>query len=382
MFERKIKVLITAVLLLFFSSELFAVEEYVSDIYKQIDLCFAAKDESKLNSVLSKNSNDKYYYLIENYTQKKIRRLIVNNDYDFAMEATLALIENNLDNEEAVEMYSVISDAYEIQRKYEIELENKRQLELARIEQEKEKQRGSVEKEYVSASKSSGGSVYVSGKETKLTSTNWKLKIGMVDLAHLFDNQSDIASIHYGVCLDFTYEYTTGNRNVLGVDVFGGAQFLSIPLGTTDEDEVAAKTVPLLADAEAAFKMAFGKISNKVFIRLGFNAIITGKSNQAYLTDDVLNNFYSPFVGIKFEKLALGPIKVDLGADWLAGHLFVKDVKAAAGAAMNVEIPFAELEKVKLNFNIGLRDRFFLKNEGMENRASVILAIGVENVIR
>ena len=41
---------------------------------------------------------------------------------------------------------------------------------------------------------------------------------------------------------------------------------------------------------------------------------------------------------------------------------------------MNLEIPFAEMEKVKLNFNIGLRDKFFLKDEGLENRASVILA--------
>ena len=141
MFGRKLKILSFAVLFLFFSSSAFAVEEYVSDIYKQIDTCFSAKDEAKLNSVLAKNSNDKYYYLIENYTQKKIRRLIVNNDYDFAMAATLALIENNLDNEEAVEMYSVISDAYDIQRKHEAELEHQRQLELARIQIEKEKQR-------------------------------------------------------------------------------------------------------------------------------------------------------------------------------------------------------------------------------------------------
>ena len=139
MFGRKINILSLAVLFIFFSGQLFALEEYVSEVYKQIDNCFSAKDEDKLNTVLARNVNDKYYYLMENYTQKKIRRLIVNNDYDFAMTATLALIENNLDNEEAVEMYSVISDAYEIQRKHEAELEHQRQLELARIQLEKEK---------------------------------------------------------------------------------------------------------------------------------------------------------------------------------------------------------------------------------------------------
>lgn len=379
MFGRKLKILSFAVLFLFFSSSAFAVEEYVSDIYKQIDTCFSAKDEAKLNSVLAKNSNDKYYYLIENYTQKKIRRLIVNNDYDFAMAATLALIENNLDNEEAVEMYSVISDAYDIQRKHEAELEHQRQLELARIQIEKEKQRGSVEKEYVAATKTSTGSVYVSGKETKLTSTNWNAKLGIIDLLHLYEKESEIGSIHYGISLDFSYEYTMESKNVLGLDLFAGAQFLAIAL---DNEESEDKTVPLIADAEAAVKYAFGKLSKNMFIRLGFDAIITGKSDTAKKTKNVVGNFYSPFVGIKFEQIALGPVKVDLGADWLAGHLFSKDVKAAAGGMLNISIPFAELEKVKLNLNIGARDKFFLKDEGMENRASVILAIGVENVVR
>ena len=359
---------------MFFSGSLFALEEYVSDVYKQIDTCFSAKDEDKLNSVLARNVNDKYYYLMENYTQKKIRRLIVNNDYDFAMTATLALIENNLDNEEAVEMYSVISDAYEIQRKHEAELEQKRQLELARIQIEKEKQREGVEKEYVAASKTSSGAVYVSGKETNLTSINWKLQLGMVDLTYLLEQKSEIGSLHYGVALDFDYKYGMENKDVIGVDVFGGAQFLTIA-----EEE---KTIPLLADVEAAMKYAFAKLSKNMFIRVGFNAIITGKSDEAPLTKGVIDNFYSPFIGVAYEKFAIGPAMIDIGADWLAGHLFFSNIKVAAGAALNIAIPFAELEKVKLNLNIGLRDKLFLKDEGMENRASLILAIGVENVVR
>ena len=371
---KRIKILSIVFLLIFFSGKLFAVEEYVSEVYKQIDTCFSTKDEEKLNTLLSKNVHDKYYYLMENYTQKKIRRLIVNNDYDFAMSAILVVIENNLDNEEAVEMYSVISDAYEIQRKHEAELEHQRQLELARIQMEKEKQRGSVEKEYVAASKTSKGAVYVAGKETKLTSTNWNFRLGLADVLHLFEKESDISTFHYGVSGDFSYEYTMENKNILGADVFAGAQFLAL----ADEE----KTVPLLADLEAAVKYAFANLSKNLFIRVGFNGIITGKSDEAPLTKGVADTFYSPFVGIKMERISLGTLRVDLGADWLAGHLFVDDIKVAGAAALNIEIPFAELEKVKLNFNIGVKDKFFLKEEGFENRASVIMAIGVENVIR
>ena len=374
MFCRKLKVLSALLLLTVFSARVFAVEEYVSDIYRQIDNCFTVKDEGKLNDVLSKNTKDKYYYLIENYTQKKIRRLIVVNDYDFAMEATLALIENNLDNEEAVEMYTVISDAYEIQRKHEAEVEYQKQQEEARIQAAKEKQRGNVEKEYVAATKTSSGSVYVSGKETKLTSYNWKIAFGLVNLGFLMEPKGEISSFHYGVSADFGYEYSVEKKLIIGTDIFAGLQFLGIA-----EKE---KMVPLLGDFEAALKSAFPQVSKNLFIRVGFDAIITGKSKTATDTIYVLDNFYSPFIGIKFGKLPLGKIKVDIGADWLAGHLFNKDVKVAAGGALNVEFPFAELEKVKLNLNMGIKDKFFMKESGIENRASLILAIGVENVVR
>lgn len=373
MFVKKMKKILTVLLLFSITSGLFALEEYVTEVYKQIDTCFSEKDEAELNRVLSSHVKDKYYYLMENYTQKKIRRLIVNNDYDFAMEATLIVIENNLDNEEAVEMYSLISDAYEIQRKREAEQEYQKQMEEARLQLEKEKQRGTVEKEYVSASKTTGGSVYVSGKETKLTSKNWKIAFGLADMAHLLETGCNISTFHYGVSGDFRYEYTLENKTVIGADVFAGVQFL----GLAKED----KLVPLLGDFDGAVKAAFPKFKN-LFIRAGFDAIISGKSSKAPDTEKVLTGFYSPYIGVKLERIPLGSIKVDFGAEWLAGHLFNKDVKVAAGGSLNVEFPFAELEKVKLNLNLGVRDRFFMKTSGMENRASIILAIGVENVVR
>ena len=374
MFVKNMRKILSILIVLTLSTSLFAVEEYVSEIYKQIDACFTAKDEAKLNTVLAKNTKDKYYYLIENYTQKKIRRLIVNNEYDFAMEATLALIENNLDNEEAVEMYTVISDAYDIQRKHEAEVEFQKQQEEKRLQAAKEKQRGSVEKEYVSATKTSSGSVYVSGKETKLTSNNWKIAFGLVNLGYLMEPKGEINSLHYGVAGDFRFERTIDKKCIIGTDIFGGVHFL----GMADKEKI----VPLLGDFDAAVKAAFMQFTKYLFIRAGFDAIITGKSKTATDTIYVVDNFYSPYVGIKLEGIPLGKLKVDLGADWLAGHLFNKDVKLAAGGALNVEIPFAELEKVKLNFNIGVRDKLFMKDTGMENRASLLLAIGVENVVR
>ena len=128
-FNRRIKTLLSVMFVLFVSVSLYAVDEYISKIYKQRDTIFLEKSENALNDVLSDNNQDENYCLIENYTEKKIRRLIVNNDYDFAMTAIIIVIENNLDNEQAVEMYSIISEAYEVQKNYEAEQEQKSYLE-------------------------------------------------------------------------------------------------------------------------------------------------------------------------------------------------------------------------------------------------------------
>lgn len=373
MFKRVFKTLIASTIVLFLSSSLFAVEEYISQIYKELDRIFIVKSDDQLNEVLATNNSDKYYYLIENYTEKKIRRLIVNNDYDFAMSAIIIVIENNLDNEQAVEMYSVISDAYEVQQKHILELEQQRQLELARIEMEKEKQRGAADKELISVSKAEGGAVYVAGKEQKLTSTNWKATFGLVDLAYLMEKSSDLNTIHYGVSADINYKYILPNKMVLGVDAFAGFQFLAI----APEDKI----VPILGDIYGAGKVGLPFMPN-LFARVGFEAFITGKSSTATGTGNVMDKFLSPIVGVRYENLKIANTNITVGADWLAGHLFYSNIKFAMGIDANVEIPIAELEKVKLSFNVGLKEKLFMKDIGIENRASLILAVGAENVVK
>ncbi|MDE5897875.1 MAG: hypothetical protein K2H09_01220 [Treponemataceae bacterium] len=79
----------------------FAVDAYIGTLYKQIDIAFVHKSDSELNSILAGNMLNDDYYLIENYTMKKIRRLLISEDYQFAMDANLVVIDNNLDNAEA-----------------------------------------------------------------------------------------------------------------------------------------------------------------------------------------------------------------------------------------------------------------------------------------
>ena len=374
MIFRKIKVYTILVLLFSFALPAFAVEAYISDIYKKIDQIFIIQSEDQLKTLLSDNNEDSNYYLIENYTEKKIRRLIVNNEYDFAMTAIIIVIENNLDNEHAVEMYSVIADAYKVQQEHEAELEYQRQLELARIEKAKEKQRVNVEKEYVAAKNTnSGKSVYVTGKETKLTSYRWKVTLGLADFMYLHDNSSNINSLHYGPSLSFNYEYMLESKTIIGAELFAGVQ----PIGIAEEKSL----VPLIGDIDVKLKLSPSLIPN-MFITTGFGVVLSQKDANQKKTNLIAGTMYTPIVGIKYERISLGNVKVDLGAEWYAGHLFYDNINFAMGAEANAQIPFADLDKVSLNFNIGLRDKVLVKASGLENRASLILAIGAENVIK
>lgn len=380
MFYKKIKTLIFGMIFLAVSHPLFAVDEYISKIYKQLDKIFYEKAENELNNVLSNNSQDRNYYLIENYTEKKIRRLIVNNDYDFAMTAIIIVIENNIDNEQAVEMYSLIAEAYEVQKNYEVEQEQLRQRELARIEMEKEKQRVNVDKKYVSTSKTdTGKSVYISGKETKLSSYSWKANLGIVDLAWLIDTAAPTAQLQnfqYGISLDGTYEYTFPNDIIFGADVFFDGHFLSF---SSNENDV----IPLFGEIEGAFKFASANLSKNLFGRIGFGSIYTGKNEKAVNTVNVANTLLTPIIGIEMERISVGPANLDFGADWYAGHLFTQSkMPFAMGVNFNVSFPFTSMDEIALNLNIGIRDKIFIKDTGFENRASLIFAVGVENVVK
>jgi len=372
--KKRFRIIITSLFFLFAASTVFALEEYVSDVYKQIDHAFSNKSESELNAILSKNQKDKYYYLMENYTQKKIRRLLIKEEYEFALEATVIVIENNLDNEQAVEMYAAISESYETQKSFEKEQEQKRQYEIAKLEKEKEDKREKVNKEYVSSKKAdSDKTVYVSGKETKLTSYRWKAALGLADLGFITEAKNSLSILNYGISLDINYEYSLSTITA-GLDLYGAFRFLSL----SDSDSM----LPLVADIEFAPKFALPAVSKNLFLRAGIGLLKAGKSDTAPLTETITGTFVTPLIGIEYERLMLGPLQIDVGVDWLAGHLLYDDVNFAMGGKINFAFIFAEMEKVKLTFNVGLRDKILLKESGIENRANAIIAIGVENVIR
>ena len=102
----------------------------------------------------------------------------------------------------------------------------------------------------------------------------------------------------------------------------------------------------------------------------------------AAIQNNLADPVVSPFLGVQLSNFALGPAGITLDANYLFAGLFTGEYQALS-FKFNTSVPFAELERVKLMFNVGVRDTLLiLKQGGVENHLSAILGFGVENVIR
>ena len=381
-FCKRLRSFLVAVLFFLCSGSLFAVEEYVSKVYKEIDIIFINQSDKELQTILRENVSDKYYYLMENYTKKKVRRLIIDNEYEFAMTAIYIIIDNNIDgdfeDEDAVDLYSTIAEAYEIQQQYEEEQQKKAIAEAARKEAEMERIRTTVEKDYNVTTTAQGKTVYLSSKDERSQSYRWNANFGMIDFGMVNSAGLSSALMSDGISLDFTYEYTVPKTIVIGGDLFFDFKFMQFNDG------------PMEFNFEIAPKIAFPSLSPHFFIRLGFSDLgILKNTNEAILTKklaEIQNSLYgsviTPFMGVQLSNAKLGAAGLTLDANYLFAGLIAGDYQALSLRA-NVALAFAELERVKLVFNFGARDTLLILNKGgIENHLSAIVGFGVENVIR
>lgn len=355
-------------ILLTFSVPMFSVDAYVSSLYREIDIAFANKSESELNTILSMNTDDVNYYLLENYAMKKVRHLIIQEDYTFAMKANLVIIDNDLDNVDAVEMYSTIATALEKQKEQEQLIEERQRIAAARLESEKSKKRVSTDKDFQAVKTAEGDSVYLKDKNDKYTATYWKARFGMFDGAFITEADSGYNSFRYGISGDFSYEYLF-DKIMIGVEA--GAEAILIPFTNNDDT--------MLANLSLAPKIGFLPFSRKFFARAGVAALLTMDSGDSTV---LAGNFITPLFGLGFDHAKLGAVTFSGSINYYIAHLAYSDMNFAAGGELNMAIPFADMEKIRLSLNVGIKDTLFVKTSGIENRARLVLAIGAENVAK
>jgi hypothetical protein len=345
-----------------------AVDSEVSSAYRQIDTAFVDRSDTELDAVLKSRQDTANYDLVESYALKKIRRLIVTNDFKFAQNAVLVVIDNNLENTEAVEMYSSIEDSLDKQEAYEREQEARRLEEQQRLQKEKDDQKAAAAKEFQTAKTASGNEVYITGREELYTPLFWKIDFGLADLSYILESSAGYNSFRYGLSASGVFEYRFPSF-VFGADVSGEAVILPM----TNNDKSMLGTVKIMP------KMSFTKINKNIFLRAGFAGLLTGKAGNTSVLQDT---FLTPAAGIGFNHLNAGSAVLSGYYDYYIGHFAVENLKSAMGAGLNVSMPIAVMDKIQLDFNVGVNDNLFIKSNGVENRAAAVIAVGVENVAK
>lgn len=336
-------------------------------IYNEIDKAFSSHSGDAIAMVLKTNAQSPSYELFENYTLKKTRQLIVRNDLQFAKEAALAVIDNNVENFDAIDLYASIDRAILGEEQKRQAEEEKRQRELARQARLRADAKQSIERRGMyQAVGSTGDTVgYVNEEQIAYSPFLWTVKLGLIDaLFQQVTKPAPYRSFKYGLSVGADLYYPT-EWVVLGADIFADFQMLSL----TGEQEITASV-------RAIPQVAFAPLCPYLFLRAGVAAYPLS-SNDTDKTNSA-GTFVSPAVGLGVGNLMFGTACFGAHVDYYP--LPNDDVKGAGEVAASILFPLNVHERIKVGIEIGVSDVLFIRNEGFDNRIKGIFAIGVGNV--
>lgn len=365
--------------------------EELSDIFKQIDMAIASKSSEGISQILSENKGSSNYPMIENYTLKKTRQLIITDNLEFARQTSLAVIDNNIENFDAVELYSYIDKAILNQQAAQQAAENRKRLEEERIaaRNAKSKQGLASRGNYQVVTTASGQEVYRNEQQASFSSWIWTVKLGLADFVYQKISDPDYSSLKYGLAVGANVFYPS-ERFVIGCDIFADANVVTLMSDGGDEQATARKKLEnkdfdkpqeFFLSGRIVPELAFADLSKHLFLRAGISTHALA-SNDRDITH-THETFFSPVVGLAVDNVHLGETQMRLFADYDVGHLFYDDLKLAMEFGGSILLPVAVNDKTKFGLEFGVQDLLLMKDEGgSENRAKFTFAIGVGNVTK
>ena len=148
MTKSRIKSQFLVIILIFscFSSLLFA--QVSSDfftgndnIYNSIDLAFLNKNSEQVSAILASSILDTNYPKYEEYVLQKTRSLLLSNQLDLIQSMCLAIIDNNIDNIDAVNLYMTVEKSVAKRNARNQKIEEQRKLEAEYVAKAPEEQK-------------------------------------------------------------------------------------------------------------------------------------------------------------------------------------------------------------------------------------------------
>lgn len=338
-----------------------------TNAFSQIDEAINLKNSEQINSFLDKNKNSRSYAEYESYILKKARELLIGNELDFAAAISLAVIDHNLDNFDAVALYTSIDTAIKARDAKIKAEEERRQIEEMREMATIAKEQKQIKKSYQTISNtSSGETVYLdTDYNTHYLPISWAVNIGMADISLYTDPRE--------VNTKFGFS-SFGNLFYHKEDcVLGGDYFVDTMLFTFGSD--AEEVQNLDSTAKLAFAFSHEDVIRNLYFRLGFLGYFSNHPELSYVTTP----FFSPSLGIAYRDIEIGNVLAELSADYLLGHLFYDKMNFAMDFSLNFSLILSDLDNVDVGVNLGIRDAVFAMEDGLQNQIKFIISIGVIN---
>ena len=338
-----------------------------TSVISQLNEAINQRNSEQVKSLLVNNRSSRSYGEYEAQILKKARELLISNELDFAAEISLAVIDNNLDNFDAVALYTSIDTAIKTRDAKIKAEEERRQIEEMRIMANTAKEQKQIKKEYQTISNtSSGETVYLdTDYNTHYLPISWAVNLGMADIG-LYTDPREV-NVKFGFS-SFGNIFYHSEDYIIGADYF--ADTMLFTFGTESEDE---------QNLDTTLKFSIGyshdKLIRNFYFRLGFLGYLSNNPEMSYIPA----TFLSPSVGFAYRDIEIGNVLAELSADYLLGHLFYDKMNFAMDFSLNFSLILSDLDNVDVGVNLGVRDAVYSMEDGLQNQIKFIISIGVIN---
>lgn len=349
--------------LIFFPTLLVAQSIVPTSVLSKIDSAVETNNIKGITEQLNESSSRVWNQELESYVLRKARQLVVQNDLIKAKNLCLAVIDSNLDNLEAVNLYQSVSAAIQKQEQQNKTLAEAEAVDTFKKQATEAKAKQEAEKKYATITNtSSGKKVYLDQNINAHYSTNtWDVMLGMVDLNAIIAPEA--TSILYGVAVSSSFFYH-GESLTLGADVQGDAHILTL-YGDTAVNW----------SASGVLSLAKTNINKYFVIRLGGTYVSNNTGN-----DKKEENFLTPIAGFGLRNIKTGEIGAfNLSLDWLPAHLYTDLMDFAIKAQTSYAFSLAKMQDFDIFIRFALCDTLTLAKPGYKNDARLSLAFGVGN---
>lgn len=356
---------ILLVLVCFVLTSLLSAQTVVpEDVYRNVDAAILENSAQNLNSVLARGVPAPWYPRLEAYVLKKARQMVIENKLEQARFLSLALIDVNLDNQEAVDLYQSIQGAM---ARRDVELKKtaeKEQIESFKQKAAEAKIKQDIAKTYKTATNTATGKkVYLDQDfNDHYRNNSWDFMIGLANGGFITEESG--SSIKYGLSVGGSWFYHAEDFSI-GADIEGRAMLLALS-GDQSLDWSGSGIASAMNNS----------LSRNLAFRFGY-AVFAYNSGSLTREEE---RFNTPVAGLGLRDIGFGESgRFRIALDYYPGYLFGDAIDFAMGANAGLTFVLAEMQDFDIHFHADVKDTVLLYPQGLKNDAKLILAIGAGN---